>query len=129
MKLFLGEDAPRAIPNIGFNLVDVEGLTLIFATLEDLDLVLLGDVISEDDYGDDGKDENVFIIGERTNVENFDKTVPVDVDDVRYVVETNVEVESFKDKDSWESYHELFNPFVRRQGMFVDVENSKIEIT
>ncbi|GJS61559.1 hypothetical protein Tco_0656343 [Tanacetum coccineum] len=37
------------------------------------------------------------------------------------------EVESFKDKDSWESYHELFNSFVGRQGMFVDVENSKVE--
>ncbi|GJS48194.1 hypothetical protein Tco_0598315 [Tanacetum coccineum] len=59
--------------------------------------------ISEDDCGDDGEDENVFIIGER--------------------------VESFKDKDSWESYHELFNPFVGGQGMFVDVENSKVEMT
>ncbi|GKD95867.1 hypothetical protein Tco_1379764, partial [Tanacetum coccineum] len=43
-------------------------LTLIFATLEDLDLGLLGDVISEDDCGDDGEDENVFIIGERCNL-------------------------------------------------------------
>ncbi|GJR22025.1 DNA helicase [Tanacetum coccineum] len=45
-----------------------EGLTLIFATLEDLDLGLLGDVISENDCGDDGEDENVFIIGERCNL-------------------------------------------------------------
>ncbi|GJV11175.1 hypothetical protein Tco_1352716 [Tanacetum coccineum] len=44
------------------------GPTLIFATLEDLDLGLLGDVISEDDCGDDGEDENVFIIGERCNL-------------------------------------------------------------
>ncbi|GJY54580.1 hypothetical protein Tco_0446244 [Tanacetum coccineum] len=44
------------------------GLTLIFATLEDLDLGLLGDVISEDDCGDDGEDENVFVIGERCNL-------------------------------------------------------------
>ncbi|GKB20221.1 hypothetical protein Tco_0854144 [Tanacetum coccineum] len=43
-------------------------LTLIFATLEDLDFGLLGDVISEDDCGDDGEDENVFIIGERCNL-------------------------------------------------------------
>ncbi|GJY21635.1 hypothetical protein Tco_0394201 [Tanacetum coccineum] len=44
------------------------GLTLIFATLEDLDFGLLGDVISEDDCGDNGEDENVFIIGEWCNL-------------------------------------------------------------
>ncbi|GKF81367.1 hypothetical protein Tco_0239969, partial [Tanacetum coccineum] len=43
-------------------------LTLIFATLEDLDLGLLGDVISEDNCGDDDEDENVFIIGEICNL-------------------------------------------------------------
>ncbi|GJT84285.1 hypothetical protein Tco_1058627 [Tanacetum coccineum] len=51
-----------------FNFFLQIGLTLIFATLEDLDLGLLGDVISEDDCGDDGEDENVFIIGERCNL-------------------------------------------------------------
>ncbi|GJS77523.1 hypothetical protein Tco_0727404 [Tanacetum coccineum] len=78
-ELFLGEDATRAIPNMGFNLVDVKsvlevngfgigevelstfeelqmfgfflqiGFTLILATLDGLDVCLLGDVISEDD--------------------------------------------------------------------------------
>ncbi|GJT20004.1 hypothetical protein Tco_0878710 [Tanacetum coccineum] len=51
-----------------FNFFLQIGLTLIFATLEDLDLGLLGDVISEDDCGDDGEDENVFIIGEQCNL-------------------------------------------------------------
>ncbi|GKD15061.1 hypothetical protein Tco_1199468 [Tanacetum coccineum] len=48
----------RPVPN------KKKGLTLIFVTLEDLDLDLdlLGDVISEDDCGDDGEDENVFVI-------------------------------------------------------------------
>ncbi|GJW15600.1 reverse transcriptase domain-containing protein [Tanacetum coccineum] len=50
-----------------FNFFLQIGLTLIFATLEDLDLGLLGNVISEDDCGDNGEDENVFIIGERCN--------------------------------------------------------------
>ncbi|GJS48154.1 hypothetical protein Tco_0598275 [Tanacetum coccineum] len=73
-ELFLGEDATRAIPNMGFNLVNVEGeltlssldvlqgfsfflqmgFTLILATLDGLDVGLLGDVIGEDDYDDDG---------------------------------------------------------------------------
>ncbi|GJS03586.1 hypothetical protein Tco_0320094 [Tanacetum coccineum] len=73
-ELFLGEDATRAIPNMGFNLVDVEGeltlssldvlqgfsfflqmgFTLILATLDGLDVGLLGDVIGEDDCDDDG---------------------------------------------------------------------------
>ncbi|GJZ62776.1 hypothetical protein Tco_0618913 [Tanacetum coccineum] len=79
-KLFLGEDATRAIPNMGFNLVDVEGVcgfgmgevvlstfeelqmlgfflqmgfTLILATLDGLDVGLLGDVIGEDDCDED----------------------------------------------------------------------------
>ncbi|GKC06021.1 retrovirus-related pol polyprotein from transposon TNT 1-94 [Tanacetum coccineum] len=55
-----------------FNFFLQIGLTLIFATLEDLDLGLLGDVISEDDCGDDGEDENVFIIGER-KMENLNE--------------------------------------------------------
>ncbi|GJQ96873.1 hypothetical protein Tco_0008012 [Tanacetum coccineum] len=75
IRLFLGEDATRAIPNMGFNLVHVEsvwlsllgdggkftlspldvlqgfsfflqmGFTLILATLDGLDVGLLGDVI------------------------------------------------------------------------------------
>ncbi|GJS39061.1 hypothetical protein Tco_0564104 [Tanacetum coccineum] len=100
-----GEDATRAIPNMGFNLVNVKGFlyleidvvyvefgchfdvelelsgfgigvgeftlssldvlqefsfflqmgfTLIVATLDGLDVSLLGDVIGEDDYDDDG---------------------------------------------------------------------------
>ncbi|GJU13620.1 hypothetical protein Tco_1136016 [Tanacetum coccineum] len=73
-ELFLGEDATRAIPNMGFNLVNVEGkltlssldvlqgfsfffqmgFTLILATLDGLDVGLLGDVIGEDDCDDDG---------------------------------------------------------------------------
>ncbi|GJW66364.1 hypothetical protein Tco_0120788 [Tanacetum coccineum] len=102
-ELFLGEDATRAIPNMGFNLVNVEGVchqlgflyleievvciesgchfeveleceftlssldvlqgfsfflqmgfTLILATLDGLDVGLLGDVIGEDDCDDDG---------------------------------------------------------------------------
>ncbi|GKD08396.1 hypothetical protein Tco_1188081 [Tanacetum coccineum] len=73
-------DYKEGIPNVGeltlfsldvsqvFNFFLQIGLTLIFATLEDLDLGLLGDVISEDDCGDDGEDENVFIIGERCNL-------------------------------------------------------------
>ncbi|GJZ74806.1 hypothetical protein Tco_0639271 [Tanacetum coccineum] len=62
-ELFLSEDATRAIPNIGFNLVDVEGVwfgfflqmgfTLILATLDGLDMGLLGDVIGGDDCDDD----------------------------------------------------------------------------
>ncbi|GJR81669.1 hypothetical protein Tco_0152454 [Tanacetum coccineum] len=79
-ELFLGEDATRAIPNMGFNLVDVEGVcgfgmgevvlstfeelqmlgfflqmgfTLILATLDGLDVGLLGDVIGEDDCDED----------------------------------------------------------------------------
>ncbi|GJX45472.1 ribonuclease H-like domain-containing protein [Tanacetum coccineum] len=58
-----GEDAIRAIPNMGFNLVDVEGVwfgfflqmgfTLILATLDGLDVGLLGDVIGGDDCDDD----------------------------------------------------------------------------
>ncbi|GJT99054.1 reverse transcriptase domain-containing protein [Tanacetum coccineum] len=62
-ELFLGEDATRAIPNMGFNLVDVEGVwfgfflqmgfTLILATLDGLDVGLLGDVIGGDDCDDD----------------------------------------------------------------------------
>ncbi|GKD80830.1 hypothetical protein Tco_1347669, partial [Tanacetum coccineum] len=78
------EDATRAIPNMGFNLVHVEsvwlsllgdggkftlspldvlqgfsfflqmGFTLILATLDGLDVGLLGDVIGEDDCDDDG---------------------------------------------------------------------------
>ncbi|GJR60506.1 putative ribonuclease H-like domain-containing protein [Tanacetum coccineum] len=79
-KLFLGEDATRAIPNIGFNLVDVEGVcgfgmgevvlsifeelqmlgfflqmgfTLILATFDGLEVGLLGDVIGEDDCDKD----------------------------------------------------------------------------
>ncbi|GJT10281.1 hypothetical protein Tco_0857323 [Tanacetum coccineum] len=55
-----------------FNFFLQIGLTLIIAALEDLDLGLLGDVISEDDCGDDGEDENVFIIGERVMVKDFD---------------------------------------------------------
>ncbi|GJY52028.1 hypothetical protein Tco_0442875 [Tanacetum coccineum] len=81
---FLGEDATRAIPKHGFNLVNVEGVwlclvgdrgeltlssfdvlqgfnfflqmgfTLILATLNGLDVGLLGDVMGEDDYDDDG---------------------------------------------------------------------------
>ncbi|GJZ48304.1 hypothetical protein Tco_0602136 [Tanacetum coccineum] len=89
--MFLGENATRAIPNMGFNLVNVEGVwlsllrdrggvsgfgigevalstldvlqrfsfflqmgfTLILATLDGLDVGLLGDVIDEDDYDDD----------------------------------------------------------------------------
>ncbi|GJW97232.1 hypothetical protein Tco_0179040 [Tanacetum coccineum] len=56
-------DATRAIPNMGFNLVDVEGVwfgfflqmgfTLILATLDGLDVGLLGDVIGGDDCDDD----------------------------------------------------------------------------
>ncbi|GKA21575.1 hypothetical protein Tco_0701564 [Tanacetum coccineum] len=96
-ELFLGEDAIKAIPNMGFNLVNVEGFlyleievvcvefgchfdveleceftlssldvlqgfsfflqigfTLILATLNGLDVCLLGDVIGEDDCDDDG---------------------------------------------------------------------------
>ncbi|GJR77882.1 hypothetical protein Tco_0090247 [Tanacetum coccineum] len=98
-ELFLGEDVTRAIPNMGFNLVNVEvvwlsllvdrgvcvefgchfeveleceltlssldvlqgfsfflqmGFTLILATLDGLDVGLLGDVIGEDDCDDDG---------------------------------------------------------------------------
>ncbi|GJV84410.1 MAK10-like protein [Tanacetum coccineum] len=96
-ELFLGEDATRAIPNMGFNLVHVESFlylemevmcvefgchfeveleckftlspldvlqgfsfflqmsfTLILATLDGLDVGLLGDVIGEDDCDDDG---------------------------------------------------------------------------
>ncbi|GJU21436.1 hypothetical protein Tco_1154778 [Tanacetum coccineum] len=96
-ELFLGEDTTRAIPNMGFNLVNVEGFlyleievvcvefgchfeveleceltlssldvlqgfsfflqmgfTLILATLDGLDVGLLGDVIGEDDCDDDG---------------------------------------------------------------------------
>ncbi|GKC09864.1 hypothetical protein Tco_1001474, partial [Tanacetum coccineum] len=75
-ELFLGEDATRAIPNMGFNLVDVRvcgkftlssldvlqgfsfflqmGFILILATLDSLDVGLLGDVIGEDDCDDDG---------------------------------------------------------------------------
>ncbi|GJT45198.1 hypothetical protein Tco_0953913 [Tanacetum coccineum] len=73
-ELFLGEDATKAIPNMGFNLVNVEGeltlssldvlqgfsfflqmgFTLILATLDGLDVGLLGDVIGEDDCDDDG---------------------------------------------------------------------------
>ncbi|GKD21750.1 hypothetical protein Tco_1223453, partial [Tanacetum coccineum] len=84
-ELFLGEDETRAIPNMGFNLVNVEGVwisllgdrggefalssldvlqgfsfflqmsfTLILATLDGLDVGLLGDVIGEDDCDDDG---------------------------------------------------------------------------
>ncbi|GKA99643.1 hypothetical protein Tco_0827637 [Tanacetum coccineum] len=84
-ELFLGEDATRAIPNMGFNLVSVEGVwlsllrdrdgkftlipldvlqgfsfflqmgfTLILATLDGLDVGLLGDIIGEDDCDDDG---------------------------------------------------------------------------
>ncbi|GJR11672.1 hypothetical protein Tco_0794324 [Tanacetum coccineum] len=72
--IVLGEDATREIPNMGFNLVDVEGeltlssldvlqgfsfflqmgFTLILATLDGLDVGLLGDVIGEDDCDDDG---------------------------------------------------------------------------
>ncbi|GJS01513.1 hypothetical protein Tco_0318021 [Tanacetum coccineum] len=81
--LFLGEDATRAIPNMGFNLVNVKGVsgfgigvceltlslldvlqgfsfllqmgfTLILATLDGLDIGLLGDVIGEDDCDNDG---------------------------------------------------------------------------
>ncbi|GKC71488.1 hypothetical protein Tco_1117371, partial [Tanacetum coccineum] len=90
-ELFLREDATRAIPNMGFNLVNVEGVwlsllgdrggvsgfgigevvlstfdvlqrfgfflqigfTLILATLDGLDVGLLGDVIGGDDYDDD----------------------------------------------------------------------------
>ncbi|GJZ84279.1 zinc finger, CCHC-type containing protein [Tanacetum coccineum] len=62
-ELFLREDATRAIPNMGFNLVDVEGVwfgfflqmgfTLILATLDGLDVGLLGDVIGGDDCDDD----------------------------------------------------------------------------
>ncbi|GJX75413.1 hypothetical protein Tco_0314008 [Tanacetum coccineum] len=62
-ELFLGEDATRAIPNMGFNLVDVEGVwfgfflqmgfILILATLDGLDVGLLGDVIGGDDCDDD----------------------------------------------------------------------------
>ncbi|GJX05675.1 hypothetical protein Tco_0191591 [Tanacetum coccineum] len=70
----LGEDATRAIPNMGFNLVNVEGkftlslldvlqgfsfflqmgFTLILATLDGLDVGLLGDFIGEDDCDDVG---------------------------------------------------------------------------
>ncbi|GJS20092.1 hypothetical protein Tco_0448724 [Tanacetum coccineum] len=96
-ELFLDEDVTRAIPNMGFNLVNVEGFlyleievvcvefgchfkveleceltlssldvlqgfsfflqmgfTLILATLDGLDVGLLGDVIGEDDCDDDG---------------------------------------------------------------------------
>ncbi|GKA73866.1 ribonuclease H-like domain-containing protein [Tanacetum coccineum] len=76
-ELFLGEDATRAIPNMGFNLVNIEGFlyleievvcvefgchfevelecfTLILVTLDGLDVGLLGDVIGEDDCDDDG---------------------------------------------------------------------------
>ncbi|GJT92197.1 putative reverse transcriptase domain-containing protein [Tanacetum coccineum] len=104
-ELFFGEDATRAIPNMGFNLVNVEGFlyleievmcvefgchfkvelelssfgigvceftlssldvlqgfsfflqmgfTFIFATLDCLDVGLLGDIIGEDDCDDDG---------------------------------------------------------------------------
>ncbi|GJV83952.1 hypothetical protein Tco_1523850, partial [Tanacetum coccineum] len=83
-ELFLGEDATKAIPNMGLNLVNVEGVwlsllgdrggefalstldvlqrfgffsmgfTLILATLDGLDVGLLGDVIGEDDCDDDG---------------------------------------------------------------------------
>ncbi|GJX20928.1 hypothetical protein Tco_0223605 [Tanacetum coccineum] len=71
--IVFGEDATRAIPNMGFNLVDVEGefalstldvlqsfgfflqmgFTLILATLDGLDVGLLGDVIGEDDCDED----------------------------------------------------------------------------
>ncbi|GKB46618.1 hypothetical protein Tco_0897371 [Tanacetum coccineum] len=82
-RLWKGEDATRAIPNMGFNLVNVEGVsgfgigvgkftlssldvlqgfsfflqmgfTLILATLDGLDVGLLGEVIGEDDCDDDG---------------------------------------------------------------------------
>ncbi|GKD46487.1 hypothetical protein Tco_1271132, partial [Tanacetum coccineum] len=78
-ELFLGEDATRVITNMGFNLVDVEivclgvgevvlstfellqmlgfflqmGFTLILATLDGLDVGLLGDVIGEDECDED----------------------------------------------------------------------------
>ncbi|GKA48735.1 hypothetical protein Tco_0741693 [Tanacetum coccineum] len=81
-KLFLGEDATRAIPNMGltwltwrvcgvsgFGMGEVVlstfeelqmlgfflqmGFTLILATLDGLDVGLLGDVIGEDDCDED----------------------------------------------------------------------------
>ncbi|GJR88806.1 hypothetical protein Tco_0212817 [Tanacetum coccineum] len=62
-ELFLGEDATRTIPNMGFNLVDVDGVwfgfflemafTLILATLDGLDVGLLRDVIGGDDCDND----------------------------------------------------------------------------
>ncbi|GJS58003.1 putative reverse transcriptase domain-containing protein [Tanacetum coccineum] len=71
---YVSEDATRAIPNMGFNLVNVEGefalstldvlqrfgfilqmgFTLILAILDGLDVGLLRDVIGEDDCDDDG---------------------------------------------------------------------------
>ncbi|GKA40544.1 hypothetical protein Tco_0733137 [Tanacetum coccineum] len=71
IELFLAENATRAIRNMRFNLVNVEGVclldvlqglsfflqmgfTFILATLDGLDMGLLGGVFSEDDCDDDG---------------------------------------------------------------------------
>ncbi|GJY05885.1 hypothetical protein Tco_0371825 [Tanacetum coccineum] len=51
--------------------------------------------------------QELCLLGEKVNAAV--KSLVVSTDEVN--------VESFKDKDSWESYHELFNPFVGRQGI------------
>ena len=59
----------------GFSFFLQMSFTLILAILDGLEVGLLGDVISEYDCGDDGEDENVFIIGERCKQVQLSMTI------------------------------------------------------